>query len=198
MNKTAVISIRERVDDLYQSDVDVDMLRQTNVLAMTIHRLPYFSVTDGETSNRLFQLSNHWDHIIFDEASMMNLPYIVFAIKALQESHPNAHFTIAGDPKQLPPVQAISDEALESMEIADENIYKMLDIDSFDETEQQLALKGYPHTIDNLGKQYRSVESIGHLFSHFSYNGLLEHHRKGKEEKAKELQENSKLCSKSM
>lgn len=173
--------------EVYQSSVDMDLLHKADVLATTIHRLPYFKVTqEGDESLLLFRLRDHWDYVIFDEASMITLPYTVFALMALQQAHPNTHFVVAGDPQQIPPVQPVEDNVLEEMGIDEENIYKMLQIDSFDEIEQQ-RVKRPIDTIDNLSKQFRSVAKIGQLFSEFSYNGLLEHNRVGDEEKARIL-----------
>lgn len=163
--------------DLYQSSIDTHLLARTNVLAATIHRLPYFQAIQDDSSRKLLQLTNHWDYVILDEASMIDLPYMVFALKALQKTNPNAHFIIAGDPKQLPPVQPANDTDLESMEIVDENIYKMLQIESFDRVEQDAIFSACDHTIDNLDRQYRSIPPIGELFNHFSYHGLLTHER---------------------
>ena len=173
--------------ELYQSALDGEALEKVNLLATTIHRLPYFGVTHHEASKKLFAVEQHWDYIIFDEASMINLPYMMFALKALYVTNPNAQFVVAGDPQQIPPVQAVQDAELEQMDIADENIYKMLNVNSFRETEQKEALIDYPHTIDNLDTQYRSVPAIGKLYSAFSYEGLLKHHRSGTEQPAKKL-----------
>lgn len=126
---------------------------------------------------RSISLSNHWDQIIFDEASMINLTYMVFALKALQEFNPNTDFIVAGDPKQIPPVESLSDQALEEMEIADENIYKMLQIESFKEAYEDKLFADGKHTVETLDKQFRSVDDIGELYSQFAYNGLLNHRR---------------------
>ena len=163
---------------LYQKAMDEDLLDKANVIVSTIHRLPYFSYEkeDG-VGNKLIQLTNHWDQIIFDEASMINLTYMVFALKALQEFNPNADFIVAGDPKQIPPIESLSDQALEEMEIADENIYKMLQIESFQEAYEDKLFADGKHTVKTLDKQFRSVDDIGELYSQFAYNGLLNHRR---------------------
>lgn len=162
---------------LYQPSLDEELIQKANVLVSTIHRLPYFSVAKEEGTFKLIQLSNHWDQIIFDEASMINLTYMVFALKALQEFNPNANFIVAGDPKQIPPVESLSDQALEEIEIADENIYKMLQIESFKDAYENKLFNDGKHTIQTLDKQYRSVDAIGNLYSQFAYDGLLTHHK---------------------
>lgn len=169
----------EQYEDLYHASVDQDLIDKANVLVSTIHRLPYFTVQTESESVKLFELydGKHWDYIIFDEASMINLPYMVFALRALYLFHPNAQFIVAGDPKQLPPVEAMSDADLEEMEIVDENIYKMLGINSFEEVYATNTIPNSRHTIDTLHKQYRSIDQIGDLYSHFSYGGKLEHCR---------------------
>src|SRR5690606_20749168 len=150
--------------DVYQNSVTKDLVNETNVLAMTIHRMPYtkaFDVND-DSEIKLFKLENHWDYIVFDEASMINLPYIVFSILSISKFSPNAKFIIAGDPNQIPPVVDVNDKQLEELDIQDENIYSMMNIKSFNENEQLLRAED---TIENLKVQYRSVKKIGQLFS---------------------------------
>ena len=167
----------EKLDrDLYTDSLAKDDLLSSNVTASTIHRIPYYDVYDKNEDDNiaLFKFENHWDYIIFDESSMTSLPYIVFAILALHKTNPNAKFIIAGDPKQIPPVIDINDKELEELEIQDENIYKMLGINSFNPNEQLLR---NGDTIQNLDRQYRSIKKIGQLFSDLSYNSKLIHHR---------------------
>jgi superfamily I DNA and/or RNA helicase len=100
---------------------------------------------------------------------------LVFAILSISKFNPNARIIIAGDPKQIPPVLDVNDKDLEELDIKEENIYTMLNLESFKEQEQQLR---ECDTILNLPIQYRSVEKIGKLFSALSYQDLLEHSRK--------------------
>jgi hypothetical protein len=162
--------------DIYQDSVNEDLLNAANVLAMTIHRIPYTKAfdTNDDTEIKLFKLENHWDYVIFDEASMINLPYIVFSILSISKFSPNVKFIVAGDPKQIPPVVDVNDKELEELDIQDENIYSMMNIKSFNEKEQLLRDND---TIENLKVQYRSIKKIGQLFSELSYGKLLEHHR---------------------
>lgn len=172
--------------DIYQDSVSEDLLNAANVLAMTIHRIPYTKAfdTNDDTEIKLFKLENHWDYIIFDEASMINLPYIVFSILSISKFSPNVKFIVAGDPKQIPPVVDVNDKELEELDIQDENIYSMMNIKSFNEKEQLLRNSD---TIDNLKVQYRSIKKIGQLFSELSYGKLLGHHRDITESKPKLL-----------
>lgn len=176
------------VPEMYQTSITHDLLENCQLLASTIHRLPY-STIEGDVSTTFFNIENHWDSIIFDEASMIDLPYMVFALRVLYASNPNAKFIVAGDPKQIPPVPAVNDKDLEDMQIVDENIYKMLGVDSFDDQKQQQILEGTKHTIENLRIQYRSLKPIGELYSHYAYEGLLEHNRIGEKSAPKPLPE---------
>ena len=162
--------------DVYQETVQKNVIRNANVIAMTIHRIPYTKVCDSDDDSeiKLFKLENHWDYVVFDEASMINLPYIVFAILSISKFNPNAKFIVAGDPKQIPPVVDVNDKELEELDIQDENIYSMMNIMSFNENEQILRAGD---TIENLKVQYRSIKKIGQLFSELSYGKLLKHHR---------------------
>lgn len=172
--------------DIYQDSLNMERLDYTNVLASTIHRIPYFEVIDEEEDNyiKLFKLQDYWDCVVFDEASMTNLPYLVFAIMAIYKFNPNAEFIIAGDPKQIPPVVDINDKDLEELDIQDENVYRMMNISSFKEEEQILRVGD---SISNLDRQYRSVKQIGQLFSDLSYSNLLKHDRDDKMDMAKQL-----------
>ncbi len=162
--------------DIYQDSVNDDLLNAANVIAMTIHRIPYTKAfdTNDDTEIKLFKLENHWDYVVFDEASMINLPYIVFSILSISKFNPNVKFIVAGDPKQIPPVVDVNDKELEELDIQDENIYSMMNIKSFNENEQLLRDND---TIENLKVQYRSIKKIGQLFSELSYGKLLKHHR---------------------
>ncbi len=172
--------------DIYQDSVSNDLLNMANVLAMTIHRIPYTKAfdTNDDTEIKLFKLENHWDYVVFDEASMINLPYIVFSILSISKFSPNVKFIIAGDPKQIPPVIDVNDKELEELDIQDENIYSMMNIKSFNENEQLLRAND---TIENLKVQYRSIKKIGQLFSEFSYGKLLKHQREIVKSKPKPL-----------
>ncbi len=162
-------------DEIYQSDLNDLRLDGANVIISSIHRLPYYQVNKEDGGSfKLFSSEINWDFIIFDEASMINLPYQVFALMAFKESCPEAKIIIAGDPKQIPPVVDASDKEIENLDIEDENIYKMFGISDISTVEQD---KRKIDIVDKLTTQYRSVQEIGQIFSEFSYQNLLKHHR---------------------
>lgn len=178
--------------EIYVDSLDLKSIHSINVIATTIHRLPYFDVNgekDGENFGyKLFKHKN-FDYVIFDEASMTGLHYITFAIMSLFKTNRNTNFIIAGDPKQIPPVIEISDKELENFDFQDENIYKMMRLESFDPKEQFIR---EIDTIQNLDTQYRSIPEIGQLFSELSYSSLLKHHRDTTQKTAKPLPEKFK------
>ena len=166
---------------IYRDTIDEVDMKSINVVASTIHRLPYFNI---QNVGLLFQYE--WNYVIFDESSMTGLHYITFAIMALFKCNPNIKFIIAGDPKQIPPVIEINDKELEDFDFQDENIYKMMRLESFNPEEQIIR---EIDTIQNLNKQYRSISQIGQLFSELSYSSLLEHDRDTNRKETKPLPE---------
>ena len=93
-------------------------------------------VEHGPTQE-LYRLHDHWDYIIFDESSMIPLPYFVFATQAICRSCPKAEFLVAGDPKQIPPVIDISDKELESIGMQDETVYTMMRVTELNRAEEE-------------------------------------------------------------
>jgi superfamily I DNA and/or RNA helicase len=154
---------------IYRDTLEAETMQSINVVASTIHRLPYFVI---QNESLLFEYP--WDYVIFDESSMTGLHYITFAIMALFKTNENTKFIIAGDPKQIPPVVEINDTELENFDFQDENIYRMMGLESFKSDEQIIR---DIDTIQNLGTQYRSIPQIGQLFSDLSYSSLLKHDR---------------------
>ncbi|WP_303839309.1 sacsin N-terminal ATP-binding-like domain-containing protein [Selenomonas ruminantium] len=124
----------------------------------TIARFPYDFFIDG---GRLLK-EMEWDYIVFDEASMIHLPNIIYPLYKLKPKG----FVIAGDPLQIAPIAKVD-------LWKDENIYSMTGLQDF----------GSPHTepyeyeVIQLKKQYRSIPVVGEIYSRFAYNGLLEHNR---------------------
>lgn len=174
---------------IYVDSLDDKSLRNINVVASTIHRLPYFEINgEKDGANFEYQLFKHknFDYVIFDEASMTGLHYITFAIMALFNTNPNTKFIVAGDPKQIPSVIEINDKELENFDFQDENIYKMMDLESFDPKEQIIR---DIDKIQNLDTQYRSIPQIGQLFSELSYSSLLKHDREMNRKESKQLPE---------
>jgi hypothetical protein len=170
--------------EIYRDTLDDEDMQSIDVVASTIHRLPYFDIQEV---GLLFQYE--WDYVIFDESSMTGLHYITFAIMALFKTNPNTNFIIAGDPKQIPPIVEIDEKELENFDFQDENIYKMMSLESFKPSEQKIREND---TIQNLGTQYRSIPQIGQLFSELSYSSLLKHDRAANRKEAKPLPEKFK------
>lgn len=131
-----------------------------NVTVTTIARFPYdFFMPPGE---RIYLREMLWDYIVIDEASMIPLANIVFPLfKKIPQQ-----FIIAGDPFQIEPIT--------SVEIwKNENIYTMIGLNSF------VNPKTSPHqyNVELLTTQYRSIPTIGEIFSQFAYGGILKHSR---------------------
>ncbi|MBC8147865.1 MAG: AAA family ATPase [Bacteroidetes bacterium] len=175
--------------DIYVDSLDHKSLHNINVVASTIHRLPYFDI-NGEKDGEQFEYNlfkhRQWDYVIFDESSMTGLHYITFAIMALFKTNLNTNFIIAGDPKQIPPIIEIDEKELENFDFQDENIYKMMNLESFNPEEQIIR---EIDTIQNLDTQYRSIPQIGQLFSELSYSSLLKHDRGTNRKESKSLPE---------
>jgi DNA polymerase III delta prime subunit len=169
-------------NQIYRDTLDDEDMQNIDVVASTIHRLPYFDIQE---IGLMFQYD--WDYVIFDESSMTGLHYITFAIMALFKTNPNTNFIVAGDPKQIPPVVEIDEKELENFDFQDENIYKMMKLVSFNPEEQIIR---ETDSIVNLATQYRSVPNIGQLFSELSYSCLLKHDRATNRTEAKPLPEN--------
>ena len=126
----------------------------------TIARLSF----DGFNGDRGFYklLDLVWDIVICDEASMIPLAEMALAIY----NYLNTPILIAGDPMQIKPI-------LREKEWKDENIYSMVNLNRFDSP----VTEPIQFEIENLNTQYRSVPTIGELFSQYAYDGKLEHHR---------------------
>jgi superfamily I DNA and/or RNA helicase len=121
-----------------------------------------------------------WDYVVFDESSMIPLSYIMYVLHKSESKIENkkTQFWIGGDPFQIPPVVVIIDEDVPSDFNKEVNIYSLIELESFDENEQKLIpIYGEGNKIENLTIQYRSIESIGNLFSKFTYNDKLIHDR---------------------
>ena len=141
----------DRDSDLYELD--------KCCLISTIARLPF----DGfEGSGKAYLRDIEWDYIIIDEASMISLPQIVYALYQFEETE----IIISGDPMQIAPI--------DTQNIWNgENIYTMVELSSF----KKPTTKPIQFEVINLSTQYRSIPAIGQLFSHFAYEGLLGHRR---------------------
>ena len=144
----------------YVCDRDTDVYAQEKCcLISTIARLPFDCFTTPITK---YLRDIEWNYIVIDEASMISLPQIVYAIYKFEETK----IIIAGDPKQITPIdkQKIWDE---------ENIYSMIELNNFKEPKTEPI----QFDITNLSTQYRSIPVIGQLFSRYAYEGELRHKR---------------------
>ena len=130
-------------------------------LVSTIARLPYDGFQRLGGAPRLRDID--WNYVIIDEASMIPLAQIVYAI---YQFSPYAKIIIAGDPMQIPPI--CQEEIWK-----DENIYTMVNLNRFDNP----VTEPKQFQITNLSTQYRSLPAIGNIFSEYAYNGKLTHHR---------------------
>jgi hypothetical protein len=135
-----------------------------SVVISTMARFTYDTYFNGFGHSSLFDFD--WDYIVVDEASMLHLPSIVFALYKQQPQK----FIIAGDPFQIGPIAQVK-------QWKDENIYTMVELDKPDSFVNP-RLKPHEFKVTPLKKQWRSIESIGEVFSKFTYNGILEHNRK--------------------
>lgn len=144
-------------------DKTFDITHLTTCLVVTtIARFLY----DGFLAGQLKDYD--WDVILFDEASMIMLAQIIYVLYQQK----NCNFIVAGDPFQIQPV-VIAEEWKE------ENIYTLVGLNNFQ------FPKTSPHDfkITPLMLQYRSIPPLGALFSQFSYDGLLTHHRRLEDKK---------------
>lgn len=131
-------------------------------IVSTIARLPYdgFNWLSGGAP-RLKDLD--WNYVIIDEASMIPLAQIVYAIYRFS---PYSKIIVSGDPLQIPPI-------VQEKQWQDENIYTMINLNRFDNP----VTEPIQFEVTNLTTQYRSVPAIGEIFSRYSYGGLLQHYR---------------------
>ena len=139
---------------------DIDALERS-VTVSTIARFAYdgFATEHG----KLYEME--WDAIVIDEASMIPLINIIYP---LYQRKPRK-FIVAGDPFQIEPIVAVD-------QWKDENIYTLVGLDkpgSF----VHPSTEPHDYPVMNLETQYRSVPAIGEVFSRFTYNGILKHHR---------------------
>ena len=124
------------------------------VLITTIARFPYDSIG----GKALCELD--WDYVVIDEASMIPIANIIYP---LYKSKPE-QFIIAGDPLQIQPSAQVE---------SDENIYKMVALKSFTNPRTE----PHDYEVKLLTTQYRSIPSVGEVFSQFAYGGVLQHAR---------------------
>lgn len=129
-------------------------------IVTTMARLAYDGFQNEDGHHNLRDID--WDIIICDEASMIPVAQITYAIYKFR----TIPFIIAGDPMQISPIDVTENWNNES-------IYDMVQLKSFENP----VTEPIQFKIENLDTQYRSVPAIGNLFSDFAYGGLLNHHR---------------------
>ena len=149
-------------------------------ISTTIHRYIY----DEIGSKRIRE--EDWDLIIIDEASMVELPFLIYVLMR----NKGKRILIAGDPNQLTPVGETPDETQDIKGYSTENIYTILDLGnklltSQSKPSQKIQIKHINPNNQNqkfnviiLTYQYRSVRAIGDLYSSLFYNDILDHDRK--------------------
>lgn len=172
--------------NVVQSNYTVPEVPINFVLATTIHRLPFDSLGNISLKDPLM----NWSHVVMDEASMISLPHAVFALLQFKTLNDPTNkeglqstFTIAGDPFQIQPVGQTPnyiEQGIEGLKgWATENIYKLFELSNFSQTRTP---KGN-FLVYKLNTQYRSVPSIGEVFSRYKYDGQIKHQKTETKEK---------------
>lgn len=149
------------------------------VVITTMHRFTFDRFANGIGLGTV-----DWDHVVFDEASMVALPYALLPLMSLPANRGTsdwgalgARFLFAGDPFQLMPVATTPSmgDRLEAEKkdlalrgFATDNIFTLAGIDRFG-LEEAPALPGA--RINRLATNYRSGSSIVNLFSKAFYEG---------------------------
>lgn len=144
-----------------------------NVVVTTIARYPY----DGmkcEGKDDLLLRDVKWDYVVIDEASMIPLVQIIYVLYSQKPKQ----FIIAGDPFQIEPTTAVD-------LWKDENIYKMVKLDSF----TNIHTEPHKFAVELLKTQYRSIPSVGKIFSALTYEDSLIHYRKEESRRALNIEE---------
>ena len=143
-----------------------------SVTVTTIARFAYDGFA-GNHGKKLYEMK--WDAIVFDEASMIPLASIIYP---LYRQKPQK-FIIAGDPFQIEPIVAVE-------QWKDENIYTLVGLNKAGSFAKP-ATEPHDYPITNLDMQYRSIPAIGEVFSGFTYDGILKHHRTGEAQRLLKL-----------
>jgi superfamily I DNA and/or RNA helicase len=133
-----------------------------SVTVTTVARFAYDGFS-GEHGEKLCEIQ--WDAIVVDEASMVSLANIIYPLYRQKAQR----FIIAGDPFQIEPIVAVE-------QWTDENIYTLVSLNKAGAFANP-ATEPHDYLITNLQVQYRSVPAIEEVFSQFTYDGILKHHR---------------------
>lgn len=134
-----------------------------SVTVTTIARFTYdgFAVKYG--SKKLNEME--WDAIVIDEASMISLGSIIYPLYRQKSQK----FIVAGDPFQIEPIVTVA-------QWKDENIYTLVGLNKPGAFAKP-STEPHDYSVINLETQYRSIPAIGEIFSRFTYDGILKHHR---------------------
>ncbi len=133
-----------------------------SVTVTTVARFAYDGFA-GERGKKLHEIK--WDAIVIDEASMVSLASIIYPLYRQKSTR----FIIAGDPFQIEPIVAVE-------QWKDENIYKLVGLDKAGSFSEPVT-DPHDYAVTNLETQFRSIPAIGEVFSRFTYDGILKHHR---------------------
>lgn len=139
---------------------DIEKTKKS-VIVTTIARYPYDGMKCEGKADKLLR-DVKWDYVVIDEASMIPLFQIIYVLYSQKPKQ----FIVAGDPFQIEPTAAVN-------MWKDENIYKMVELNSF--THVNTVPRQYE--VELLKTQYRSIPSVGKIFSSLTYEGALAHHR---------------------
>ena len=133
-----------------------------SVTVTTVARFAYDGFA-GEHGKKLYEMK--WDAVVIDEASMISLSNIIYPLYSQKPQK----FIIAGDPFQIEPIVAVE-------QWKDQNIYTLVGLDKPGSFGNPVT-EPHAYQVTNLDTQYRSIPAIGEVFSRFTYDGILKHHR---------------------
>ena len=163
-----VSTMSQRVEDeevVYNRNSDISSQDRVCVVS-TIARYAF----DGFDTGALNQLE--WDYVIIDEASMIPLYQIIPPLY----NTGCKHILIAGDPFQIEPIVQIE-------EWKSENIYSLINLNNF----VSPVTEPIQFEVETLMTQYRSIPTIGEIYSQYMYGGKLNHYKKETEHRVLNL-----------
>lgn len=158
-------SVDERIEKAgvwHDRSFDIGALTHS-VTVTTIARFAYDGFATNYGSKKLHEME--WDIIVIDEASMISLASIIYPLYCKKPQK----FIIAGDPFQIEPIVAVE-------QWKNENIYTLVGLNK-EGAFAKPTTEPHDYLVTNLETQYRSIPAIGEIFSRFTYNGILKHHR---------------------
>lgn len=131
---------------------DLDLMPH-NIVVTTAARYAYDYLQPDDT----FICEFPWDHIIIDEASMMDILTVTYILYKGASSN----IIISGDPMQIQPVS--------QNDMPEYNVYDLVDLHGFAD-----ALQNFDRfPVEALTVQHRSVPTIGELVSQYAYDGIV-------------------------